>query len=222
MTGAARRLLFIAALIALAAGGSALLRPVAMTELSAPDLESMLPDDFGAWRRVDLAGTVLPQEIELQPGEAVAYRAYADDLGRTVTLVAAYGPPLGDSVRLHRPEACYAAQGFAIRAKSESVIDLGGGFAGPVVNLDTESASTREAVTYWLREGRSFTTKPGEAGWRRLKGAVATPLDGALVRASTRNAQAPQFELNRRFLTEFAAALDPEARRILIGEQAVR
>ena len=212
MTGLARAA-FIALLMALASAGTAIVSPRADgAHAPAPDLDAMLPDAFGVWRRAPLADAVLPQETTLGPGEAVAYRAYADDLGRIVTLVAAYGPPLGDSVRLHRPETCYGAQGFAINARS-----VGAAGAIPVVNLDAESPSRREGVTYWLREGRDFSVRAGDSQWRRLTRGFGAASDGALVRVSSISAERPQFEVHQQFLEDFAAALGPDARKVLIG-----
>lgn len=219
MKAGAGRILFIAALLALAGAATTAVRPTAPAVREAPDLEAMLPEAFGGWRRIALSDAVLPAETELTPGEAVAYRAYEDELGRVVTLVAAYGPPLGDSVRLHRPEACYVAQGFAILSRAERDLDFGGR-AVRLVDLDAQSPSRREGVTYWLRDGDSFTTKASDSGWRRLRRGAATPLDGALLRVSTLSAEAPQFDLHGAFLGDFAAALGPDARRTLLGEEA--
>lgn len=208
------RAAFIAVLMLLASLATAVVTPRAAGDAAvAPDLDAMLPDDFGVWRRVPLADAVLPAEATLGPGEAVAYRAYADDLGRIVTLVAAYGPPLGDSVRLHRPETCYGAQGFAINAR-----DIGAAGDIPVVNLDAQSSARREGVTYWLREGDDFSVRASDSQWRRLTRGAGAAADGALVRVSSVSADRPQFELHAEFLEDFAAALGPDARRLLAGE----
>ena len=213
------RVFFIALLMVLTSAATAALKPAPALHATAPDLDAMLPERFGDWARIGLSDAVLPAETELQEGEAVAYRAYRDDIGRTVTLVVAYGPPLGDSVRLHRPEKCYAAQGFEIRNQSQAVITAAGR-AVTVVDLDTQSPSRREAVSYWLRDGDGLTGRASDSAWRRLRAGLSRPLDGALVRVSTINAQSPQFDLNRRFLEEFSAALSPDARVLLLGEGA--
>ncbi len=215
MTALARAF-FIAVLMALASAATAIVAPrVDAVSAAAPDLEAMLPGAFGRWRSAELAHAVLPPETELGPGEAVAYRAYRDDLGRLVTLVAAYGPPLGDSVRLHRPETCYGAQGFAIVSRG-----IAAAGAIPVVNLDAQSPSRREAVTYWLREGNAFSVRAADSQWRRLLSGKGAASDGALVRVSTISADRPQFDLNAEFLADFAAALAPDARRVLLGDES--
>lgn len=217
MTAHRIRILFIAGLMALTGLATARLEPAAQGIAAAPDLEAMLPDAFGAWRRVEISQAVLPPETELGAGEAVAYRAYKDDLGRVITLVAAYGPPLGDSVRLHRPEKCYAAQGFEILARSDSALPLRGRDV-PVVNLDTKSPARNEAVSYWLRDGDAYTTTSADNGWRRLKGGTG-PLDGALIRVSSAYGDTPQFDLHEEFLTEFSAALSADAAATLLGPE---
>lgn len=212
------RVVFVAFLILATGFATAGLKPADEFRIAAPDLDQLMPEKFGVWRRIEISNAVLPAETELGPGEAVAYRGYQDDLGRVITLVAAYGPPQGDSVRLHRPEKCYVAQGFEIVARSEQTI-VARGRAIPIVNLDTQNPSRREAVTYWLRDGGAFTTRASDNGWRRLKGS-ADRLDGALLRISTIHGEAPAFAAHAAFLEAFAAALDPEAAAILLGSEA--
>jgi len=197
----------------LAGLNTAVISPRTNIEIITPDLGQLLPDQFGQWRRVGLSSAVLPNESNLGPGEAVAYRAYADDLGRIVTLVAAYGPPLGDSVRLHRPEACYVAQGFLIDTRSQSEISSRSRKI-PIVHLDATSPERREAVTYWLRDGAAFSTAAPEGQFIR---GLSAPLDGALIRVSTQSGATSFFDLHKDFLTDFANALDDNGRALFIS-----
>jgi EpsI family protein len=215
---AAARMTIVAALMALTAMASAALKPRSAPSAAAPDLQFMLPDDFGAWRRVAVSEAVLPAEAELGPGEAVAYGAYKDEFGRVVTLVAAYGPALGDSVRLHRPEKCYSSQGYEILERKESLLEIRGRMV-PVIDLATKGPSREEAVSYWLREGRGFSLHSGDNAWRRLKGAQG-PTDSALIRISSPGLLPENVDLHRRFLLAFAQTLDPEASSIFLGADA--
>ena len=189
----------------------------ASAPITTPDIEAMLPESFGDWRQIPLTAAVLPQETDLGPGEAVAYRAYQDDLGRVVTLVAAYGPPLGDSVRLHRPEKCYVAQGFSIldrRVSSiivrEREIDL--------VHMQTENPTRHEAVSYWLRSGAEFITTPQDGQLINFRRGFAKPLDGALIRVSSAGSNDALFGIHETFLGAFSIALDSKASGVLLGE----
>lgn len=214
-TGA--RTLFVAALMLAVAAGTAAVRPRTLAPTATPDLEAMMPEAFGEWRRAPIPDAVLPKELELKPGEAIAYRAYRDSAGRLVTLVAAYGPPLGDSVRLHRPESCYVAQGFEVVSRQVSPMSLNG-TAAEVVQLSASSPTRDEAVSYWLRSGDEFVTDPTVAQMQAFRGVRSA--DGALVRASTPGREASLFDLHARFLDEFASALGPDARRVLLGGPA--
>jgi EpsI family protein len=211
------RALAAAALMVAVAASTAALTPAAPAPAPAPDLHAMLPDSFGDWRRVEIADAVLPGEIELKPGEAIAYRAYRDSLGRIVTLVAAYGPPLGDSVRLHRPESCYVAQGFDIARRSVKRLDLLGRRAA-IVQLGAVSGAREESVSYALRIGGEFITSPSGGGFASLKRSQRS-LDGALLRASTAGDEPHLFAAHEAFFRELAAALSPEARAILLGAE---
>ncbi|MEQ1929099.1 MAG: exosortase C-terminal domain/associated protein EpsI [Parvularculaceae bacterium] len=209
------RTLFLAALMLAVAAATGALKPAPQTPRAAPDLEAMLPQSFGEWREAPIPDAVLPRELDLKPGEAIAYRAYKDAAGRVVTLVAAYGPPLGDSVRLHRPESCYVAQGFEIRSRSVVPVILRGADAR-IVRLVASSPTRDEAVSYWLRSGPEFVASPAAAQFQAFNGRLH--LDGALVRASSSGRDDVLFDLHQSFLADFAAALNPEARKVLLGQ----
>lgn len=215
---ATRRVILIAAMMLAAAAGTAAVEPAPAKINPAPDLQSMLPESFGDWRRSPLSDAVLPREFEFGPGEAIAYRAYVDGAGRIVTLVAAYGPPLGDSVRLHRPESCYVAQGFEVRTRETEELDFGG-LRATIVRLRTAGPTHDEAVTYWLRSGPAFVTSASTTQMFILREGRRGALDGALVRVSSRGDDPVLFELQREFLAEFASALSPQARTIFLGDR---
>lgn len=217
---ATRRVAFIGALMLAVAAGMAAIEPAPAGIAPAPDLEALMPDAFGEWRRAPIADAVLPKELELRRGEAIAYRAYVDSAGRLITLVTAYGPPLGDSVRLHRPESCYVAQGFAIRSRKTQLVDLAG-VSGSIVRLETSGPTHDEAVTYWLRSGSAFVTQASSTQLLILREGRRTSLDGALVRASSRGGDPLLFDMQRQFLREFAAALSPDGKSIFLGEPKV-
>lgn len=214
-----RRALAAAALMLAVAASTATLKPKAALPSPAPDLEALLPEAFGEWTRIAVSRAVLPEESALGPGEAVAYRAYRDGAGRIVTLVAAFGPPLGDSVRLHRPESCYVAQGYTIARREIGEMAIGARRAA-LVRLTTEGPTQDEIVTYWLRSGPDFITAAPSAQAISFDRAAWRPRDGALVRVSSAGSDPALFALQEAFLTAFAATLGPEARAILIGGES--
>lgn len=208
------RALVVAALMLAVAAGAASVMPAPSAAGPAPDLQSMLPEAFGEWSAAPIAEAVLPKEIDLKRGEAIAYRAYQDRAGRVVTLVAAYGPPLGDSVRLHRPESCYVAQGYRIAERTIAMLDLAGRRAA-VIRLSAESPTRAETISYWLRSGEAFTADSTAAQLEVFR--KRRNLDGALVRVSSQGRDALLLDLQAGFMRDFAAALDVEGRRLLLG-----
>lgn len=207
----------LALLMALTSLSAAMIAPAPAPLRPAPDLEALTPDAFGAWRRIAMTDAVLPAETALGDGEAVLYRAYEDAAGRIVTLVVAYGPPLGDSVRLHRPEACYVAQGFEILDRRVDGLTAG---STPIrlVRLSTENALRKEAVTYWLRAGDAFTVNAPHHQLLAFGRGLDGPAEGALVRVSSPGANADA--LHDEFLAAFAEALTPSAREVFLGRSA--
>ena len=210
------RALFISILMAGVAFASALVSEKAHTPVTAPDLEGMLPDVFDGWKSIAATVAILPPESDPGPGEATAYRAYKNDVGRVVTLVVAYGPPLGDSVRLHRPESCYVAQGFVIENRHKDMLTFAS-HNTPIIRMDTQKALQNEAVSYWLRDGDAYISDA--AGHQMLffkrGGGVS---DGALVRVSSKGAGGDEFALHNSFMAAFVDALSPEARALLLAE----
>lgn len=208
-------------LMVLTAISTAMVRPTDNVAVIAPDLDQYLPDAFGVWRRISLGELILPNETELEAGEAVAYRAYQDEVGRIVTLVVAYGPPMGDSVRLHRPELCYVAQGFQINGRS--VASTPGPFGPiPIVHLSTDSPTREEAVTYWLRSGPGFVTDAASNQVINFKYGISQRLDGALIRVSSPGNAEFLHELHAEFLADFSQAIDGRAAEIFLGQTAAR
>jgi len=201
-------------------------------QLTPPDLEGIFPASFGTWREIELLSAVLPAEAVLGPGEAVTYRAYGDSLGRVVTLVVAYGPPAGDSVRLHRPEKCYTGQGFLVsRRKSSSLlltssfnIEEGSGGARskkitiPVNRLMAKGPTRNEAVSYWLRAGNDYAVSAAHHQWINLRQGFGRSADGMLVRISTSGYGDGQFDVHLEFMESLLQAMAPKDRRWLIVE----
>lgn len=210
------RMAIVSAIIFAVAIGTAIVRPTVAPTRPDRDIEALLPDHFGEWSRIALGRAILPAEIELGPGEAVAYRAYRDKAGRIVTLVVAYGPPLGDSVRLHQPESCYVAKGFSIVDRQVHQVTIDGSIA-PIVRLRAESTTRREAVSYLLRYGDDYVEHVSGHEILNVKRGLSSFSDGALIRLSTAGASDTIFELHIQFIEEFTSALSPVARDLFLA-----
>ncbi len=181
-----------------------------------PDLESVLPKTVPGWTEMPLGDAVLPPDSVLERGEAAAYRAYQNSLGRIVTLVIAYGPPAGDTVRLHRPEKCYSAQGFQIEPFDSRHLVLAGGRV-PVNRLMATKPPRREAISYWVRAGSDYATSNLEHQLINLRYGLGPGADGVMVRISTPGADKADFALHDAFLEQYMMAASGEARRLLLA-----
>ena len=210
------RAFFLAILMGLVSISVAYLKPAPTAIAAAPDLEALLPERFAGWVRMDQASAVLPPEATLGPGEAVAYRAYRDPAGRVVTLVAAYGPPLGDSVRLHRPESCYVAQGFSIRDRDVRLVAFGA-VTAPTIRLVAQRDRRTETVSYVMRDGDAFVSNVAGHGLLSMKRVFDGASDGILIRISTSGAGAGVSSVHDEFLKVFGDALSPEARHLVLA-----
>ena len=213
------RMIFVSAMMIVAGLSAGVLRPAPQEVSPPPSFDALLPDQFGDWTRIALGSTILPLETELSFGEAVAYRAYRDGAGRIVTLVVVYGPPLGDSVRLHRPENCYVAQGFSINQRDVDELVVNGAPA-PVVRLRAASTTRQEAVSYLLRDGDAYVVRPADHAVLKLKRGFSGASDGALIRVSTTGADGAAFALHNNFLSSFSAALSPAAKKIMLAARS--
>lgn len=230
-TPARRAVLAVAGVLALAASLVPLLRPAAAeAPAAAPSIGAALPEGFGDWRAVPWAGAGDANVRRADapdydnPYDQVVLRAYANGRGAVVALAVAWGASQRQEVKIHRPELCYAAQGHAVQSLQAAGFGRVPGAAGEVAGqrlLVRAPGGGLEAVSYWIRIGTLYS-----------RGAVATRLhileeglhgrvpDGVLVRASMpvgAAAQAPSAHAElESFLREFAAAVPPPARALLV------
>jgi len=93
-------------------------RPVAVAQPGF-QLEALIPEKFGHWQVdasvVPIAPTPdVQQNLDKLYGQIVS-RAYVNEQGERMMLVVAWGGDQSDSLKAHRQEVCYTAQGFTIR-----------------------------------------------------------------------------------------------------------
>ncbi len=222
-----RPALLAAAALLLAAVLAALMTPRLSEVGDVAELDSELPRAFGEWR--ELPSPLIQVDVALggaasfaQPYDQVVMRAYRNHAGQVVYLAVAWGKRQRQEVKVHRPDLCYAAQGFEIEALATHRF---GDIEGADVLGKRMLASGRrgsEAVSYWMRIGELFS----EDAWdtrihilrQGLRGRVP---DGVLVRASLHvrdRAQAEQaWPVAEAFLAELVRASPPRVRHMLLG-----
>jgi EpsI family protein len=218
-----------AALMGVAAAGAWLATPRLQAVTGAPSLDAVVPKAFGDWRvvadsttQVDVAQGV--ETVLEQPYDQTVMRTYANGHGEQVMLALAWGERQRQDVKVHRPEVCYPAQGFAVRVSEAGrpIATQGRALPVPTTQLLAESRGGGfEAVRYWIRIGDSYGGDGLAARWYILNEGLAGRIpDGILVRASQRLAQAgaaPASQaLMERFLAELVASVPASARGMLV------
>lgn len=195
----------------------------------APSLDAVVPKAFGDWRvvadsttQVDVAQGV--ETVQEQPYDQTVMRTYANSRGDMIMLALAWGERQRQDVKVHRPEVCYPAQGFAVR-------QIGSGHAistdartapVPTTQILTEARGGGfEAVRYWIRIGSMYGGDGLQARWYILQeGFKGRIPDGVLVRVSQRLGKADEAPasqaLMESFLQEMVAAVPPTSRGLLV------
>ncbi len=196
-----------------------------------PDFEKLTPTKFGDWQevksnliQVGLTTNTDEKDRDLDnPYDQVLMRTYENSRGQRVMLALAWGQKQQQEVKIHRPELCYAAQGFVVSAINKHKFEIESVSKQSIIGkqMIAKHGSLTEAVTYWIRIGDSYSES---ALWTRLNilkgGLEGLVYDGILVRVSTvsSNAQntSPEFKLNEVFLNDLITNADPVLKQLLV------
>jgi EpsI family protein len=185
------RMLVIALLMFAGAGLALAMKPtqrIADTR-EQPDLSAMIPRQFGEWM-VDTSIVPIEPSPEAKALLNKVYnqtlsRTYVNAAGQRIMLSIAYGGDQSDSMQVHRPEVCYAAQGFEMFDIVAGVMLTKYGEL-PVKRLVATQGNRNEPITYWIVIGEKAALSPWEQKLARLRyGMTGRVPDGLLVRISS-------------------------------------
>lgn len=186
------------------------------------NLEQAIPAGFGDWKLDPNAPqmTVSPvvQEALNKIYNQTLTRLYVNSRGERIMLSIAYGGDQSDSLTVHMPEGCYGGQGFQIKSRSTSLVQVDGGEI-PLVRMHAEKWARSEPVSYWIFIGSDFATSRFERKLAQLKSSLGgTVPEGVLVRVSNiSNHLAPSYMLHEDFIKAMTSAISPEARKRVVG-----
>ena len=154
-----------------------------------PPLGTSLPRQFGDWHTedqtlsVDLSPDVAEQVKTIYT--EVADRTYVNSRGQRIMLTIAYGRDQSDGFKVHRPEVCYAAQGFTVSDPKDAILSVDGRQI-PVKHVDTRLADRHEPVTYWMVIGDHPVSTATQHKLQQIRYALHGVIaDGLLVRVSS-------------------------------------
>jgi EpsI family protein len=198
------------------------------------DLDTLVPAELGGWRevrsavpQVDLTPRREGDEHERttdEPYDQTIMRTYARADGATIMLALAYGSRQRQEVKIHRPELCYLAQGFAVGRRGAAPIVFEDGRAVTATRLVARSDRRVEPITYWIRIGEEITRSALDSRLAILREGLRGRIpDGILVRVSSAHAPSDPateraYENQDDFLRALVGALEPRARRILLAD----
>ena len=200
---------------------------LASTEV-APDLDKIIPRDFGSWHLIPNVGLVTPSEpgaylerdLSTRIYSQEVARGYADSAGNMIMFLVAYGPVQNYRLKSHLPEVCYGAAGFRVSAKTVTQLSYQDGVAPLTISrLTAEKERRFEPITYWMKVGGAVATGVFDRQIARMKyGLRGIIPDGALVRVSTVGlSETASYRLQDQFIRDLLAALPPRHRKFFTG-----
>jgi EpsI family protein len=190
------------------------------------DLRKVLPSQFGEWKlepNVRLIEPPGPDTLARQIYSQEIARGYVNSDGRVVMLLIAYGPNQSQRLQLHRPEICYAAEGFRVSQQFRTQVSYRDDEPPlKLTRLTAQREARLEPVSYWMRIGDDIATGVVERQLIRLKyvfrGVVP---DGTLIRISTTGLPVEMaYEVQDRFIRDLLAAVAPEDLGFFIGDRS--
>ncbi|MCK6384182.1 MAG: EpsI family protein [Rhodocyclaceae bacterium] len=216
--------LLVAALMFAASAAAVALRPTHKLADDGPkvDLEAMIPKSFADWRVDESLLIILPApdvqaELDKIYNQTLA-RTYINTKGQRIMLSIAYGGDQSDALSIHRPEGCYQGQGFNIKKRDSTFLNLSFGSL-PVSRLVASSGRRHEPITYWIIVGEQRATTNLDMKKIKLAYALKGEIpDGILVRVSSIDTdEARAFSIHREFIDAIAHALPATERWRVVG-----
>lgn len=191
-------------------------------------IEKSIPIAFGDWRLDEFASRqIVAPEVEAELAKyynQTVSRTYVNKQGDRVMLSLAYGADQGRALQVHKPEVCYAAQGFKIVHDSTGKIATPLGTV-PVRHLVAKHGPRVEPITYWIRSGDAIVTGWLQQNTARLysgliRGEIA---DGLLVRVSSISADREKsYQLHASFMNELLAHTKAVDHDMLLGRAGLK
>jgi len=224
MNAALRMNLLLGALLVAAAVLSHTVAPSVKMSDQRPafSLETAIPHSFGEWR-VDTSIVPLQVDPETQSRLNRIYnqtlaRTYINHSGERVMLSIAYGGDQSDNMSVHKPEVCYAAQGF--RVDQDQYGELATPYGQlPVKRLLAVTGNRSEPITYWITVGNKISKVGLQQRLEQLRyGLTGTVADAMLFRVSSIDTDLPHsYQLQANFVNTLLANMTPAERSRLIG-----
>jgi EpsI family protein len=189
-----------------------------------PQLLRIVPREFAGWRELATPATVVSaqtQEMLQSIYNEILARVYAAADGYQVMLSIAYGGDQRGTLRAHKPEVCYPAQGFKLLDSADTVLATE---HGPIAarKLRTVLGPRNEPVMYWFAYAGRTSASAVERRLQSLRLTLTGQVpDGLLFRVSSIDADAERaWARQGDFVRALLGACTPPARARLAGQSA--
>ena len=219
-----RRMLIIALLMFAGAGLAFAMKPTQkIADIGVkPDLNTLIPGQIGEWK-IDTSIVPIEPSPDVQAALNKIYnqtlsRTYVSPGGRRIMLSIAYGGDQSDSMQVHQPEVCYAAQGFEVfGAVAGTLLTQYGEL--PVKRLIARQGNRNEPITYWVVVGDKATLSGLKQKLAQLSyGLTGKVPDGFLVRISSiDHDRQSAYQLQERFIKSLLGAMNEKDRARIAG-----
>lgn len=217
----------IAGMMCAASVGALVARPAIRAADAWPSisLETMIPKQFGDWREdsqrtVQVINPQVQQLLDKQRYSQVLTRTYANAGGYRIMLSLVYGTDVRarGSLQAHKPEVCYAAQGFVVERNEAGLLATASGEIS-VRRLFAIMGARHEPLTYWFTVGDTAVQGKLEKRLVDLRyGFTGRIPDGMLLRVSSIDPdQAAAYQLQEQFINQLLQAVSPADRTRLSG-----
>lgn len=221
----ARRGKFLAvgiAMLAAAAAAQAMKPNHKLGHADGIHLEKMIPRQFGEWTIDPAIAPVVPSpDVQANLNklyDQIVSRTYVNKGGERMMLSIAYGGDQSDTLKAHRQEVCYSAQGFKIMDLVHTTLDFGHSTI-PVTRMLAVQGNRSEPVTYWFTMGDQVVLSRFQRLMVQLKYGLSGEIpDGMLVRVSSLSTQPERaYQAQVSFVHELIASMKKEDVVHLLG-----
>jgi EpsI family protein len=220
-----KRIAWVLGLLMVAASvTAAYVRPTAKVADQGPkvNLETLIPERFGSWTIDRSIVPVLPNEQQQAALNKIynqtLSRTYGDAQGHRIMLSVAYGGDQNNGLQVHRPEVCYAAQGFQVHKDQSGELALPYGTL-PIKRVLAVQGLRSEPITYWVTVGDKATPVGFQQKLARLVYGFSGKIpDGMLVRVSSIDVDEQRaYQLQDDFVKDMLAGMSPADRARIAG-----
>lgn len=189
-------------------------------------LDTVIPTQFADWVEVPTsAPVVVDPSIEAAVKalySSTLVRSYRNRAGDVIYLSVAYGKNQNSwSTAAHRPDFCYAAQGFEVERLGTVSTPLSQGRHVDTVRLVATQLGRVEPISYWVTLADTATLPGVGRKWQQFRyGLQGWIVDGLLMRVSSIGDRSPRaFEVQAQFLRDLDQALSADFQPRFFGRR---